>query len=355
MFESFPESDRFHDPAAWLPGLSPDLLVAAGSAARSRSCFFSTADLREAHQQMNSAFWPHDWRCDTRGGAFECMHFWLDLPSSRISFVRYNRDVWVETPPSKQAVVFQFSAFGQCRLSQGGPLHMVSPGQFFVADPSRPFRQHLPAGYCQMIVSTKVDVLRRHLLNATGDVPIDLEFSDRPLQLEGRGTSVAGLLGHLLWQTTQGAPITDCSAVSAALDQAVIAGLLYALPGPHQGIMHQPATVSALPYYVRRADQFIRENAARALTQDEIVGIAGVSARTLHYGFNRFLDCSPMAYVKQVRLRMARERLLAASDRAASVTAIAMECGFSHLSKFARDYRTSYGESPSETLRRALH
>jgi hypothetical protein len=35
------------------------------------------------------------------------------------------------------------------------------------------------------------------------------------------------------------------------------------------------------------------------------------------------------------------------------VTAIAMACGFTHMSRFALEYRQHFGERPSDTLRRA--
>jgi transcriptional regulator GlxA family with amidase domain len=37
-----------------------------------------------------------------------------------------------------------------------------------------------------------------------------------------------------------------------------------------------------------------------------------------------------------------------------SVTAAALECGFSNLGEFAGKYRQRFGENPSETLKRAL-
>jgi transcriptional regulator GlxA family with amidase domain len=53
-----------------------------------------------------------------------------------------------------------------------------------------------------------------------------------------------------------------------------------------------------------------------------------------------------------VRLRHARE-MLGAGDPEASVTSVAFVCGFGNLGHFARDYRETFGERPSETLARA--
>jgi transcriptional regulator GlxA family with amidase domain len=45
--------------------------------------------------------------------------------------------------------------------------------------------------------------------------------------------------------------------------------------------------------------------------------------------------------------------MLASGDPEASVTAVAFVCGFSNLGHFARDYRETFDERPSETLARS--
>ncbi len=58
-----------------------------------------------------------------------------------------------------------------------------------------------------------------------------------------------------------------------------------------------------------------------------------------------------MAFMKQRRLETVRGQLLTARDEGKTVTVIAMEYGFFHLSQFAADYRKMFGETPSETRR----
>jgi transcriptional regulator GlxA family with amidase domain len=60
-----------------------------------------------------------------------------------------------------------------------------------------------------------------------------------------------------------------------------------------------------------------------------------------------------MTYLRNVRLDRARLRLSDVHAAEASVTAIALECGFGHLGKFAAAYRERFGEQPSETLANA--
>jgi len=59
-----------------------------------------------------------------------------------------------------------------------------------------------------------------------------------------------------------------------------------------------------------------------------------------------------MMLLRRARLDQARADL-EAPGRNTSVTIVAYDCGFSHLGRFAQEYARRFGESPSETLRRA--
>lgn len=78
----------------------------------------------------------------------------------------------------------------------------------------------------------------------------------------------------------------------------------------------------------------------------------GLSSRTLHRLLRRELGLSPMRLLRRVRLAQARADLEEAAPQT-SVTGVAYDCGFAHLGRFAQEYARRYGESPSQTLRRA--
>ena len=80
----------------------------------------------------------------------------------------------------------------------------------------------------------------------------------------------------------------------------------------------------------------------------QLCAATGVSRRTLQNAFLRVLDMSPLAYIKAVRLKQAREAL----KNARSVTDAATSCGFWHFGHFSQDYQTLFGERPSDTLKR---
>ena len=77
-----------------------------------------------------------------------------------------------------------------------------------------------------------------------------------------------------------------------------------------------------------------------------------LSSRTLHRLVLREFGLPPMQLVRQARLAEARAMLEAARP-GATVTRVAHDCGLAHLGRFSQEYARQFGESPSDTLRRA--
>jgi AraC-like DNA-binding protein len=64
------------------------------------------------------------------------------------------------------------------------------------------------------------------------------------------------------------------------------------------------------------------------------------------------LGIGPKRYLLLRRMHLARRALRGAAPDAASVTDIATRFGFWQLGRFAVEYQSLFGESPSGTLRR---
>jgi AraC-like DNA-binding protein len=108
------------------------------------------------------------------------------------------------------------------------------------------------------------------------------------------------------------------------------------------------------PWQVRRVENFIEANWNRPITVEALATAAGASTRSIFKAFRESRRCSPMAFVKGIRLGHAR-RMLQRPEHAASVVSVAFACGFLNPGHFARDYRLAFGELPSTTLARGRH
>jgi transcriptional regulator GlxA family with amidase domain len=77
-----------------------------------------------------------------------------------------------------------------------------------------------------------------------------------------------------------------------------------------------------------------------------------VTERTLRNAFHSVCGATPYRYLRTHRMQEARDALLHA-DAATTVTSIATQFGFLELGRFSVEYRSTFGERPSETLKRS--
>jgi AraC-like DNA-binding protein len=99
------------------------------------------------------------------------------------------------------------------------------------------------------------------------------------------------------------------------------------------------------------AGEWIESNLSGPITLESLAEKFGVTGRWLQKCFTARWGITPMDYVINRRLALARSCLM--SPDGSSVTGTAIRCGFNHLGRFAGLYRGTYGESPSDTVARA--
>jgi AraC-like DNA-binding protein len=102
---------------------------------------------------------------------------------------------------------------------------------------------------------------------------------------------------------------------------------------------------------VRRAIEILRARSDEPISIVDLAQEVGLGVRSLQLAFQNVLGEGPRARLTRIRLERARESLLSAHPRD-EVTTIALDCGFTHLSRFAGAYLRTYGERPSDTLAR---
>ena len=102
---------------------------------------------------------------------------------------------------------------------------------------------------------------------------------------------------------------------------------------------------------MRRFGDWLNANSDRAVYIREVCTALDVSAATLRRCCEEHLRMSPLQYLWLRRMNLAR-RELQQQNRPTTVTTTAMNFGFWHLGRFAEEYRSLFGESPSSTLAR---
>ena len=109
------------------------------------------------------------------------------------------------------------------------------------------------------------------------------------------------------------------------------------------------SSISARNAARKRALEYMEHHAKDNPSISEICKQIGCSWRLLDYAFADYFGVTPKAYLKLMRLDGIR-RSLRKADADSTITDAALNWGFIHFSKLAKDYRLQFGELPSETL-----
>ena len=87
-----------------------------------------------------------------------------------------------------------------------------------------------------------------------------------------------------------------------AASEARLQGLRRGRPVTPSSLLEQNAT-DAAPWQVKRAEEYIAENAHRAISLEELADVTGVSAFSLFAAFRKHRGYSPREFVTRVRAK----------------------------------------------------
>lgn len=183
---------------------------------------------------------------------------------------------------------------------------------------------------------------RETVVAVNGHVPISLDLAS-PVGVRFRAT-----LNFVWAQLANAGGLRPPPLLVAALEELLLNGFMILLSPVRRATADQEVSDPGRRL-VLEACEMIRGRIDEPVRIAEIAIALGV--RHLQAGFRRHLGRTPQAFLTDCRLELVRRKLLErVPDR--SVTAAALECGFSNLGEFAGKYRERFGEKPSETLRR---
>jgi AraC-like DNA-binding protein len=179
------------------------------------------------------------------------------------------------------------------------------------------------------------------------DCPGPIQF-DQTIHDEQVGHALGAVI-RSLWNDLSEYPVLQQWRVTRSLERNLLVAILGLMPHNYSADFLGGGTPAA-PYYVKRAEEYIRENVRNVIKIEHLVAVSGVSSRSLYYGFRRWRGTTPMSYLRNLRLSLAHEELKLARSTGNNVTRIALSVGYDHLSRFSKDYRQRFGESPSVTM-----
>jgi AraC-like DNA-binding protein len=317
---------------------------------------FSSRSLEEVHAHMNRSIEAHDLAVDERG-ALAFRHHSAALGRLSINAIHYGMEaghIRVSVPAITSKFLLQVSLHGNSHFRAGRHEFDLPAGTVTVLAPGFKHEQILSPDYRHLLVCIPrrlVETALQRELGCDGSHPI--AFQTAPFS---EGTPCAALwrmVKMICDDLDSRSPVLGHPRIAASLEDTLIRTILATIPNTYSDHFNSLSELHT-PYYLRRAEEYVRQNAVEPITLEDIVRAAGVSTRTLHSSFRDYRGTTPLAYLKAHRLDLARSQLESAVKQQQTVTEIAFACGFNHLSKFARDYQLRFGETPSQTRRRGI-
>lgn len=235
---------------------------------------------------------------------------------------------------------------GKKRINVGKTTYVCDGSNFLLTSVDLPV-------VSQVIAATEQEPMLGLLLKlempAVRDILSQQEFHLREESADARGMAVGVTSFELLDACSRLVDLIDAPQdipiLSSLIQREIIYRLLRSPQGKH---LRAIATLGEQSHRTAKAVEWLRTNYAKPLRVEELASMARMGVSTLHHQFRSLTAMSPLQYQKQLRLHVARERMLSEGLDAASA---AFEVGYESASQFNREYSRFFGEPPMRDIR----
>lgn len=310
---------------------------------------FFSRDIDEARALVAQKFCEHRLQPAGKNRGFGTRHNHVPGHSLSLNYLCYGSAVQIDPGELNDFYLVQMPLSSTAQVTNGAAAVDSDTGQATVLNPTRATRMTWHAG-CRMLLLQ----INRGALHGLAERAAGLPLSE-PVVFDTAAPISAGPLQGWARQFFACVRATDEQAgfgqwsplQQQVIEEQLILGLL-----THQqsNIRHLliPRAPQGSSLQIRRAQDYIHANAAEPLTISAIAAEAGCSIRTLQAGFRQHFGLTPVEYLRDLRLDLARYLLLSRPAET-PVSSIAYDSGFSHLGRFSQLYRARFGELPSAT------
>jgi AraC-like DNA-binding protein len=311
---------------------------------------FSSHEVDEVRAHLCRVLRPHDIHISRRSNQFNFLHNQARVGNVTLNAISYDSEIFIEGPETEDAYLLKFTLEGHAEISQAGPAVQTRPDTLYVFNPTKPLKCRLSDDNRQLTMRISKASMEQHLkdeLSCSLNEPI--EFVPAAYHLDTQIPGIRGFVNTICDDLMNAQSCYEAPRIARQAEQLLIGLLLTYVPHNYSEA-YRRANVCPAPYYVRRVEDYIRAHAGEAITLEDMVAVSGTSVRSLQTGFRKFRNMTPMEFLRNHRLDLAREELRKSYMSGRTVTEIALSLGFTHMSKFAKYYHERFGETPSQTL-----
>lgn len=235
---------------------------------------------------------------------------------------------------------------GQKRINVGKTTYVCDGSNFLLTSVDLPV-------VSQVIAATEKEPMLGLLLKLemplVREILSQQEFHLREVSADARGMAVGVTSLELLDACSRLVDLLDVPQdipfLASLIQREIIYRLLRSPQGKH---LRAIATLGEQSHRTAKAVEWLRVNYAKPLRVEELAAMARMGVSTLHHQFRSLTAMSPLQYQKQLRLHVARERMLNGGLDAASA---AFEVGYESASQFNREYSRFFGQPPIRDIK----
>lgn len=258
--------------------------------------------------------------------------------------ISYGGSVHVTSPALETIYHLQLLQRGHCLWRGRGEEHYFTPGELLLINPDDPVNLTYSDDCEKLIVKLPASFLQQACVDNQWYAPGDgIRFSTSRYDLK----TLEGV-GALLGLICQEAQAENCVAQLQEQYGRIIASKLLCTLASN---VQRESQSESCPSFGRIAD-YIEEHLKKDISVEQLAQLARMSPRSLYSLFERKVGTTPKSYIRQKKLEQIHGRLSDPAAKVRNITEIAMDYGFLHLGRFSESYKSTFGELPSDTLRR---
>jgi AraC-like DNA-binding protein len=271
------------------------------------------------------------------------------LPGLYVGYIQYGATAEVRTNPARNDYWLQLPIREPFEITIAHECITCGPDRAAISSPTSGLLIRTTGSGARFNISLTASALTRQLAGLLGATPtVPLEFEPAMDLTTGYGRSLAQYV-RLAVADFERAGSMPWDAITISLfEQFIMCRLLLSHPNNYTELL-QGREPSLTPRDLRRAIDYMHANVAAPITIADIAEASGIAGRTLFQYFRDFRGTSPMRYLRDARFEKVQEALKRGQAEE-SVAQVARRWGFSHLGRFAVEYRKRFGESPSDVL-----
>jgi AraC-like DNA-binding protein len=200
-------------------------------------------------------------------------------------------------------------------------------------------------------LSIPYDIIEIAVSRMIGFTPTNRIVFDPLFSLSEPGNKFFAHLLYNIFDTAVNSPDFATSPLSiSAVSEALVQYTVMSLRHNYSNRFEAPDGTKVAAT-ARRAVEYMQHHIDQPIAVSDIAAGIGVNVRTLQLAFKAEYGCTPMHYVRRLRLHRVRAELKAIGPNV-KLMQVALKWGFPHYYLFRRYYLNEFGEDPLTTAGR---